>query len=355
MAQLKLAENTLKTLIEDKKRFSFVDAAKNSGEILITRESFNEFPDLWLTDINLSVMDKLTDENPQISEFLWGEPELVEWTSATGEPLQGVLIKPANYEEGKRYPVITYFYRFFSQRLYEFNRMEVNHRPNFPYYTSNGYAIFLPDVKFRIGAPGDSALEAIMPGIQKLIDMGVADEDALGLHGHSWSGYQSAYMVTKTDKFAALVTGAPVANMTSAYSGIRIGSGLARQFQYEAGQSRIGESLTENLQAYIDNSPVFFLDKVNTPMLIQFGDVDDAVPWEQGIELFLGMRREGKNVIMLQYNDEPHHLKKYPNKVDYSVKMKEYFDHYLKGEDAPAWMTESDSYKPGLGKHKRIK
>ena len=157
--------------------------------------------------------------------------------------------------------------------------------------------------------------------------------------------YQTLHAITQTDMFAAAVSGAPVSNMTSAYSGIRLGTGLARQFQYEQGQSRIGASMFERRDLYIENSPVFFADRINTPLLMQFGDIDDAVPWQQGVEMYLAMRRLDKNVILLQYEGEPHHLKQYPNKVDYTIKMKQYFDHYLKGAPAPRWMVEGEAYR----------
>jgi hypothetical protein len=341
----RVSKPSLTPILEGEKRFRFLARAQEADLFLYTRESYREFPDLWVADPGFAEPRRLSDANPQIADYAWGEAGLVEWASADGIPLQGVLIKPGNYEEGKRYPVLVYFYRFFSQRLHQFNEPVINHRPSFPLYASNGYAVFLPDVRFEGGRPGLSAVKALVPGVQKLVDMGIADPDAIGLHGHSWSGYQAAFAITQTDIFAATVAGAPVSNMTSAYSGIRLGTGLARQFQYEQSQSRIGVSLDEGWQRYIENSPVFFARHVNTPLLIQFGDVDEAVPWEQGIELYLAMRRLAKDCIFLQYRDEPHHLKKYPNKLDYSIKMKEYFDHHLKGEPAPAWMTEGVPYR----------
>jgi len=328
-----------------KHSLDFVAKAEGADRILFTRERYDEFPDLWLSNTVLEAPRRLADANPQIANFAWGSAELVEWQTEGGVPLQGVLIKPGNYEAGKRYPVLIYFYRFFSQRLHLFNQPVVNHRPSFPVYASNGYAVFLPDIRFEIGRPGTSAVECLVSGVQKLIDMGVADPEAIGLHGHSWSGYQTAFVITQTDIFAAAVAGAPVSNMTSAYSGIRWGTGLARQFQYEKAQSRIGASLWEKPELYIANSPVFFADRIDTPLLIQFGDEDGAVPWYQGIELYLACRRLQKNCIMLQYRGEPHHLKKYANKLDYSIKMKEFFDHWLKGEPAPAWMTEGVPYR----------
>ena len=342
--EMEIGGSQTRALTHGVKFFRFVARAKDADLVLFTREDFSEYPDLRAADMHLKNVRRLTDENPQAAEFGWGEPMLVSWRSSDGKPLEGALYKPANYEEGKQYPVLVYYYRYFSQRLNTFNEMVVNHRPNFPFYTSNGYAVFLPDIKFEVGYPGHTAVQALVPGIQKIVDMGIANPDAIGLHGHSWSGYQTAFAVTQTDIFTCAISGAPVSNMTSAYSGIRLGSGLARQFQYETGQSRIGANMWERRDLYIDNSPVFFADRINTPMMIMFGDKDNAVPWDQGVEMYMAMRRMDKDVIFLQYRDEPHHLKKYPNKVDYTLKMKEYLDHYLKGEPAPKWLSEGVPY-----------
>ena len=335
----------LSKLLEENKKFNFLAKAKEADTLLYTREDYREFPDIWKSDTDFSAPKKLSDVNPQVSEYGWGKAELVEWSSLDGIPLQGVLIKPGNYEEGKRYPVLVYFYRFFSQRLHEFSTPVINHRPSFPLYASNGYAIFLPDIRFEVGHPGFASTKCLVPGVQKLIDMGIADPDAIGLHGHSWSGYQAAFIITQTDMFAAAVAGAPVSNMTSAYGGIRWGTGLSRQFQYEKTQSRIGGSLWEYPELYIENSPLFYANRINTPLLIMFGDKDDAVPWYQGIELYMAMRRLEKDAVFLQYRGEPHHLKKYPNRLDYAIRMKQYFDHYLKGADAPEWITSGEPYR----------
>ncbi|RLE00631.1 MAG: S9 family peptidase [Candidatus Aminicenantes bacterium] len=343
--EAQLIKAGVKRLLEEKKKFKFVALAKKAPVIIYTRESYEEFPDLWITDLEFRERRKLTEVNPQMKDFLWGKAELISWRSLDGLPLQGVLIKPGNYVPGQRYPVIVYFYRFFSQRLYEFNQPVVNHRPCFPLYTSNGYALFLPDIRFEVGRPGFSATKCLVPGVQKLIDLGIADPKAIGLHGHSWSGYQTAFVITQTNIFACAVAGAPVSNMTSAYSGIRWGSGLARQFQYEKTQSRIGGSLWEFPERYYLNSPVFFAEWIQTPLLIMFGDEDGAVPWYQGIELYLALRRLGKECVFLQYRGEPHHLQKYPNKLDYALKMKQFFDHYLKKLPAPEWLTRGVPYQ----------
>jgi dipeptidyl aminopeptidase/acylaminoacyl peptidase len=341
----RIGSGGLERLLEEDRKFRFLAKAEDADVLLYTREDYNEFPDLWVSDLYFGEPRKLTDVNPQIKEFAWGTSELVQWTSDDGVRLQGVVIKPGNYEAGRRYPVLTYFYRFFSQRLHEFNQPVVNHRPSFPIYASDGYIVFLPDVRFEVGRPGLSALKSVVPGVKKLVDLGLADPDALGLHGHSWSGYTTAYIVTQTDIFAAAVAGAPVSNMTSAYGGIRWGTGLARQFQYEQGQSRLSGSLWEARADYIENSPLFFADYVETPLVIMHGDEDEAVPWYQSIEFYLALRRLGKQAVFLQYRGEPHHPRKYANKLDYSIKMKAFFDHYLKGAPAPDWWSEGVPYR----------
>ncbi|RJE77915.1 acylaminoacyl-peptidase [Pseudoalteromonas sp. MSK9-3] len=345
IATLSLKDNTVRTVLKDAARFDVVKRAKHSDKLLFTKQSYHEFPDFWQVSSDFKNPQKITDLNPQVSQFAWGQkPELVQYKGHDGEDLQGVLIKPAGYKKGDKLPVVIYFYRYMSQRMYDFPKMELNHRPNFPMFTSNGYALFLPDIRFEIGKPGPSSTQTMINAAQKLIDIGVAHPDKIGLQGHSWAGYQSAYMITQTDMFKAIVSGAPVTNMTSAYSGIRLKSGLARQFQYETGQSRIGKPLHKALDLYIENSPVFFADKVNTPILMMFGDKDGAVPWQEGIQYYLALRRLDKDAILLQYEGEPHHLKKFPNQLDFSIRMMEYFDFHLKGEQPKEWITKGQAY-----------
>jgi len=342
-----LGEGRLRPLLETDHKYTVRGASEDGEMILFSRESYREFPDLWVTsrDFPDSMPVRVSELGRQTEPFAWGTAELVEWHSLDGTPLQGVLIKPEGHVAGEPLPVLVYYYRFFSQRLHEFNEVVVNHRPCFPYYASNGYCVFLPDIRFDVGNPGFAATKCLVPGVQKLVDLGVADPDAIALHGHSWSGYQTAHVITQTDVFACAVAGAPVSNMTSAYGGIRWGSGMSRQFQYEKTQSRIGASLWDRRDLYIDNSPVFFADRIETPLLIQFGDEDGAVPWYQGIELYMAMRRLNKECVFLQYRGEPHHLQQYPNKVDYSIKMHQWLDHFCKGEPAPRWIEEGAPYR----------
>ncbi|MFA7517192.1 prolyl oligopeptidase family serine peptidase [Shewanella sp.] len=343
--QATLGEAGVKTLMQGEYKLTVLGRSKDADIIVFSKERFDLFPDLYTASYSAPQNAvKQTDLDKQRQAFNWSQSELVHWTNGDGKPLDGVLIKPTNYQAGKRYPVLVYYYRFMTDRLHAFPQMNINHRPNFAWYINNGYAVFLPDIRFEIGYPGASSVQALTSGVQKLIEIGIADPDAIGLQGHSWSGYQTAFAITQTKMFKAAVAGAPVSNMTSAYSGIRHGTGIARQFQYETGQSRIGASLFAAPQKYIENSPVFYADRIQTPLMIMFGDKDDAVPWEQGVEMYLAMRRAGKEVVFLQYEDEPHHLKKYPNKLDYSIRMMQYFDHYLKGKPAPEWLSKGEAY-----------
>jgi dipeptidyl aminopeptidase/acylaminoacyl peptidase len=201
-----------------------------------------------------------------------------------------------------------------------------------------------PDIVYTIGHPGQSALKCVMPAIQAVVDKGFVNEKAIGIQGHSWGGYQIAYIVTQTNRFTAAEAGAPVSNMTSAYSGIHWGTGLPRQFQYEHTQSRIGGNLWDAPLQFIENSPVFQANRVQTPLMILANDADDAVPWYQGIEYYLALRRLGKEVYMWDYNGEPHHLNKRVNQKDYTVRMQQFFDHYLKGAPMPKWMEKGIPY-----------
>lgn len=240
--------------------------------------------------------------------------------------------------------MLVYIYEKLSQNINHFVDPRPGHSINISYYVSNGYLVFTPDIVYTIGYPGQSALKCVLPGVQAIVDRGYVDESRIGIQGHSWGGYQVAYMITQTNRFRAVEAGAPVANMTSAYDEIRWGPGLPRQFQYERTQSRIGGSLWEYPMRFIDNSPVFFADRVKTPAMILSNDADDAVPWYQGIEFYLALRRLGKESYLFNYHGEPHHLEKRVNQKDYTMRMQEFFDYYLKDGPKPAWMDHGIPY-----------
>jgi dipeptidyl aminopeptidase/acylaminoacyl peptidase len=318
----------------------FVTRSQDADVLITTASRFDTFPELQVSDTSFTNPKKASDVGAQMVGFAWGSSELMSFKNAKGVPLQAALYKPANFDAKRKYPLMVYIYERLSQDVHGFVNPAPGQNINRSLYTSNGYVVLMPDISYTTGYPGKSALDAVLPAIDTLVKQGFIDEKAIGIQGHSWGGYQIAWMVTQTNRFRAAEAGAPVGNMTSAYSGIRWGSGLPRQFQYEQQQSRIGKSLQEATPLYLANSPVFHIQKVKTPLLILHNDADDAVPWLQGIELFLAMRRYDKEAYFFNYNGALHGLRRRADLKDFGLRMQQYFDHFLKGAPKPEWMEK---------------
>lgn len=315
--------------------------AREADVVLFTRSTFERYPDLWSSTLEFKSTRRMSELNPQQAEYRWGTAELVHWEATDGQPLDGLLYKPEGFDPAKQYPLLVYFYERNSDNLHTYYEPAAGRSIiNFSFYVSRGYVLFVPDIPYKVGEPGPSAANSVLPGVQSLIDAGFIDAERIGMQGHSWGGYQTAYLVTITDMFACAESGAPVSNMTSAYGGIRWGSGMSRMFQYEKTQSRIGATLWDAPEKYIANSPLFAADKIHTPLLILHNDEDTAVPWYQGIELFVALRRLGRPAWMLNYNGEPHWVMTDENRMDFAQRMQQFFDHYLQGAPMPVWMAE---------------
>ncbi len=283
----------------------------------------------------------LFQPNAQQENYNWGTAELFKWKAYTGKEAEGILYKPEDFDAKKKYPMIVYFYERNNNTLYNYNAPSPTpSRLNIPFFVSRGYVVFVPDIWYKTGYPGQGAYDYILSGTRAVVKLGYVDSTKLGLQGQSWGGYQIVYLITKTNLYAAAWAGAPVANMTSAYGGIRWGSGMNRQFQYEKTQSRIGATLWEKPNLYLQNSALFSLPKVTTPLVMMANDADDAVPWYQGIEMFTGMRRLGKKVWMLNYNNEAHNLVERRNRKDIQIREQQFFDYLLKGEKPATWISE---------------
>jgi dipeptidyl aminopeptidase/acylaminoacyl peptidase len=339
--KLNLASGALTRILLTDHRYTFTAKAKLASQFLFTRESFREFPDVWTTDASFVNPKRITEANPQMKNYLWGTVEMVNWTSLDNIPLKGLLYKPENFDPKKKYPLMVYFYEKYADDIHaHYAPRPIRSYINFSLYASDGYLIFVPDIVYKVGYPGESAHNCILPGVTSLIAKGFVDEKRIGISGHSWGGYQTAYLVTRTNMFRAAEAGAPVSNMTSAYGGIRWESGLSRMFQYEKDQSRLGGSLWQTPLRYIENSPLFFADKIETPVLMMHNDADGAVPWYQGIEMYMALRRLNKPVWMLNYNGQGHGLSQRQDMRDFAIRMKQYFDHYLKDAPQPPWMQK---------------
>ena len=319
-----------------------VEKAAKADRMMFTRQTFSEFPDYWVATSAFASPKKVTDANPQLEDFVWSSGKvLIDYTNGKGQRLQGTLTLPAGYERGKQYPMLVYFYEIMSNTHHRFSLPVYDDRPHISTYASNGYLVFQPDVVYQIGRPGTSALDCVTSAVKKVIELGYADPERIGLQGHSWGGYQSSYIVTQTDLFAAVVTGAPPTNLVSFYNELYKQTGTVQQGIMEVGQVRMGRDSTPWTaeEQYEDQSPLHNVQKITTPFMILHGTADGAVDWHQGLEYFNAARRNGKEVILLSYPDEPHHLAKKENQKDFQVRMRQFFDHYLKGAPAPQWMT----------------
>lgn len=317
-----------------------VQQAKESPGLLFTRENFHEFPDLWLADFpELEKGRKISDANPQQGEYAWGDISLHKWEGPDGTEVEGLLVTPANFSADSSYPLIVNFYEKSADGLHQ-HRHPYAHRStiNYSFYASRGYVIFNPDIHYAEGDPGESAMRHVMSGLDYLLGKGFVDSARMALQGHSWGGYQIAHIITGTNRFACAASGAPVVNMVSAYGGIRWGTGMSRMFQYERTQSRLGRTLWEDPDRYLRNSPIFHIPDIETPVLILHNDEDGAVPWYQGIEFFVALRRLNKPAWLLNYNGEPHWPLKLANRLDFHKRLQQFFDHYLQGAEAPEWM-----------------
>ncbi len=334
----KAPKEPFKELVWAKNYFGQVKEAKDGGVYIYTKERYEESPNLFISKDFINET-QLSATNPQQKNYNWGTAELFKWTTPGGHAAEGILYKPEDFDPNKTYPVIAYFYEKLSDGLYRYQApAPTPSRLNIPYFVSNGYVVLAPDIVYTIGHPGKSAEEYINSGMAEVKKNSWAGK--MGIQGQSWGGYQVAHLITVTDMYDAAWTGAPVVNMTSAYGGIRWGSGMNRQFQYERTQSRIGATLWEKPELYIENSPLFRMPNVTTPVVIMHNDQDGAVPWYQGIEMFTALRRLQKPVWLLNYNGDDHNLIQRQNRKDIQRREQQFFDHFLKGEPAAPWIEK---------------
>lgn len=334
------AKNPEKAVMSNTWGVQKMTKALNANQYIYTKETFRNSPDVYVST-NFKDEKKVSAINPQQKDYYWGNGELVTWKTYSGKNATGVVYKPENFDPNKKYPMIVYFYEKLSDNLNRYQApAPTPSRINHTYFVSNDYIVFTPDISYTVGHPAKSAEDYINSGVEALKKNNWVNGDKIGIQGQSWGGYQVSHLITATDMYAAAWAGAPVVNMTSAYGGIRWGTGMSRQFQYEQTQSRIGKTLWEAPELYIENSPLFNMPKVTTPVVIMHNDEDGAVPWYQGIEMFMALRRLGKPSWMLNYNGDDHNLIKRANRNDIQKRQVQFFDHYLKDQPAPKWMSE---------------
>ena len=338
-----VAEQSPRPLIWEEMSIGSARKAKHADRLIFTKQTFNDFPDYWVSNSLFAAPRKVTDANPFLSEYAWSAGKvLIDYTNSKGQRLQGTLTLPAGYESGKRYPMLVSFYEIRSNQHHSFSTPRYSNSPQLATYASNGYLVYQPDIVYEIGRPGTSAVDCMTSAVKKVIELGYADPKRIGMHGHSWSGYQSSYIVTQTDMFAAVVTGAPPTNLVSFYNELYKRTGTVQQGITEVGQVRMGADVTpwNAHDLYEDQSPIFHVRNIKTPFMILHGMEDGAVDYIEGLQFFNAARRNGKQAILLAYPGEAHNLRNRDNQKDFTIRMKQYFDHYLMDKPAPKWMTE---------------
>jgi len=320
--------------------FSTLNRADDAEVFLYTRETFRDFPDLYVSGPNLRERDRITDANPQQADYLWGERILFDYELADGTALQGILAVPETRAEGERLPMVVRFYEQMSDQMHQYPTPVHRHSPNFAGYVSRGYLVMQPDVRFRIGSSHSDMLEAVEAATRKVIEMGYADSAAIGLSGHSYSGGGGAYIATRSDMFAAVAHGAAPINLVSEFNQLFVGSGQNNHRYDIYGQGRYGTNPYDDFDLYWDQSPISGVEDMDTPVLYLHGEDDPVVNWEQGLEWYNALRFLGKPIIWLSYPDEGHGLSKLENRIDFQYRLPQFFDHHLRGEPAPRWMID---------------
>jgi dipeptidyl aminopeptidase/acylaminoacyl peptidase len=328
----------------------------DSADVYLYRsEARDRSPDLYLAGPELADGRRVTRTNPFLDDFAWTRAELFHFESEAGVPLKGVLLYPANHDPGRDHPMIVYTYERLSQGMHSFQVPSERSYYNFTVWTQEGYFVLLPDIVYRARDPGVSALEAVRPAVATVVDRGLVDPARVGLIGHSWGGYQATYLPTRTDIFAASVAGAPLTDFKSFMGQIHWSGGFPELTHWETGQARMEVPYWEDVEAHLRNSPAHFAHEMDTPLLMAFGDDDGVVEWWQGTLFYNFARRAGKEMVLVIYEDEGHGFTGEPNQIDYHRRILEWFGHYLKGEPAPAWITDGIPYQELEREKRRIR
>ncbi|HEV7621694.1 MAG TPA: prolyl oligopeptidase family serine peptidase, partial [Flavisolibacter sp.] len=335
----KIENGKLDRLIFEDTQVGRLVKAKDANSFLYTTQDFDKPISLYAAD-NFSNPKQILATNPQQQNYYWGKSELVRYTNKAGKQMQGALFYPANYEPGKRYPMIVYIYETLSNTVHSYFTPSQRSPYNTANFTTSGYFVFRPDIVYEINDPGMSAVNCVVPAVEEVLKTGMIDKDKVGLMGHSWGAYQTSFIITQTNIFKAASAGAPLTNLISMSNSIYWNSGTPDSKIFETSQGRFDGPWYDRMEEHMRNSPMYQARNINTPLLVAFGDKDGAVDWHQGIEMYSTMRRMQKPYIMLVYADENHGLVKKENQIDYQRRQKEFFDHYLLGKPAEKWITE---------------
>jgi len=314
----------------------------DNGLLFYIEQAFSRPPALMALKAGWQRPVLLFQSNSHHNKYAWGKAELIQFYNTKGQPLKATLYYPPGYQRGKRYPMVVHIYdkqtskrnNYINPSLYNENGFNIAN------LTSKGYLVLLPDISYEGGNPGRSATDCVLAAVRKAIEMGAADKDKVGLIGHSFGGYETDYIITQTDLFAAAVSGAAITDLVSSYLYVSTKYGLPNFFHYEFGQLRMGGSLFSNYLGYVDNSPIYHAGHIKSPLLSWCGEDDSQVDPSQSFEFYLALRRLGKEHSLLVFPGQQHVLTDNAKQELLTRSIEGWFGHYLRGEPKPQWLSE---------------
>ncbi len=345
----RLESDRLRELVFENARFNTPRRADKADRFLLTRQTFREFPDLLVSGSSFTNMRKISDANPQQAEYMWGQTVLFDYQNKDGVRLQGVLALPDGHQQGERRPMIVTFYEKNSQNLHRYPalRLMTGMGSLSVEALSRGYITMLADVHFRTGSSHSDMLESVEAATRKVIEMGYADPDRIGVHGHSYGGEGAAFIGSRSKMFAAVGMGAGVTDIEADFNQswgwsyqVSAGSGAPGSDYYLFGQGRWGTTPFDDPALYRFESAITHARETVAPILIMHGTADPIVDFSEGMNFYQALRYNGKTAYMLAYPEEGHGLRGLANRRDLTIRYFEFFDHYLQGKPAPEWMTD---------------
>jgi dipeptidyl aminopeptidase/acylaminoacyl peptidase len=342
-AQLMPNGNVNRVIFENA-QLSGLQRADSAERYAFIRQTFEDSPDVFVGSATLTDGKQVTETNAFQKDYAWGKAELIQFTSTIGRPLQGILYYPANWDSSKKYPMIVYTYELLSQGLHRYIVPRENDYYNANVFTQNGYFVLMPDIVFRPRQPGVDAQTSVDGAIRSIIARGLVDPANIGHCGHSQGGYEAYFLATHSSLIKTAVAGAGITNMFS-FAGQMHWSSVPEFDHWETGQFRMQVAPWEDWVAMSRNNPIEKVHEMKAQsILMEIGSEDPTVDMRQGVEFWNYARRAGKQAVMLNYPGEGHGLAKRENAIDYRNRILQWFGHYLKGEPAPAWITNGQTW-----------
>ena len=329
----------LTPLVSEDRFFGRPIKARNADRVLVTRETFAEFPDYWVTDSKFSKFTALTNANPQQAEYKWGHRVLIDYKDRDGHPLQATLAIPDDWKQGQRLPMLVYYYEKLSQQQNRYEVPRYASGPQYADYVSNGYLVLLPDVYYHTGKSHTDMRESVEAAVKRVVDLGYADAKRVGLHGGSYSGQGGAYIAATSKAFAAVAIRAAAVDLVADFNQLWKSTGTSQHRFDIYGQGRFGTNPFDNPELFMDQSALFHAKTMDTPLLILQGTNDGSTEWLQGVEFYNALRFLKKPVIFLSYEGEAHGFTQYENQYDFMMRLHQFYDHHLKGEPAAEWIA----------------